>query len=73
VGLFVNGALRELSVGLCRVFSLHIEHLLACWLGPVAPASGLACACLQNAWSSVAWYLLVMFCLLVLVLSMLLF
>jgi hypothetical protein len=23
------------------------EHLLACWLGPVAPASGLACACLQ--------------------------
>jgi hypothetical protein len=38
---FVKCALRELSVGLCRSSSCLIEHLLACWLGQVAPASGL--------------------------------
>jgi hypothetical protein len=43
--LLVNGALQVwVYVG---GISCHIEHLLACWLGPVSPASGLACACLQ--------------------------
>jgi hypothetical protein len=68
---FVNVALQELMWVFVGRISCHIEHLLACWLGPVAPASVLACACLQmNVWSSVAWCLLVMFCLPVLVLSM---
>jgi hypothetical protein len=39
---FMNGALRELSVGLCRGNDLSSELLLACWLGQLAPASGLA-------------------------------
>jgi hypothetical protein len=63
------GALRELSVGFCRGEFLVISSI--CWLGPVAPAPGLACVCLQmNVWSSGAWYLIVMFCVPVLVLSM---
>jgi hypothetical protein len=38
---FVKWALRELSVGLYRSSTCLIEHLLACWLGQVAPASWL--------------------------------
>jgi hypothetical protein len=39
---FANGAVRELSAGLCRGHFFFIERLLACWLGQVALASGLA-------------------------------
>jgi hypothetical protein len=74
---FVNGALRELSVGLCRgnFFAYRAS------VGMLARSSGASFRAGMRVptdesveylgWSSVAWYLLVMFCLLVLVLSML--
>jgi hypothetical protein len=67
---FVNAGLRELSVDLCRGnFSAYRASV-----GMLARSSGasfgLACGCLQmNVWSNVLGYLLVMFCLPVLVLS----
>jgi hypothetical protein len=39
---FVNGALRELSMGLCRSCLIIPSILLACWQGQVEPPSGLA-------------------------------
>jgi hypothetical protein len=68
----VNGALRELSAGLCRgnFFAYRAS------VGMLARSSGASFRAgmpvlTDDVCSSVAWYLPVMFCLLVLVLSML--
>jgi hypothetical protein len=66
---FVNGALREQSVGLCRgnFFAYRTSVVMLARSSCASFRAGMR-ACLQmNVWSSVAWYVLVIFCLLVLV------